>query len=272
MALLQETFTLNNGVGIHKIGLGTWQSAPEDAYNATRYALKHGYLHIDTAYVYGNQKEIGQAIKDSGVDRTQLFITSKIPAEWKSYEASIKAIDESLEQLGVDYIDLMLIHAPRPWSEMFERPIGNRYYEENAEMWRALEDAYKAGKLKAIGVSNFDVDDLEHLLEKATIAPTVNQIIYHIGNTNPEVLAFCQAHDILVEGYSPIATGRLLDDEKIQTIAEKYNKSIPQICIRYLLEKDILPLPKSVHEDYIVQNAEVDFTIDPEDMAYLDSL
>lgn len=236
MNLLKETFTLNNGIGIHKIGLGTWQSAPEDAYNATRYALKNGYLHIDTAYVYGNQREIGQAIKDSGIDRAKLFITSKIPAEWKTYEESIKAIDESLEQLGVDYIDLMLIHAPRPWSEMFEYPIVNRYYEENSEMWRALEDAYKIGKLKSIGVSNFDVDDLEHLLEKATVTPAVNQIIYHIGNTNPEVLEFCQKNGILVESYSPIATGRLLGNEKLKlllkNIINQFLRFVSVICLK----------------------------------------
>ncbi|MGT2666037.1 aldo/keto reductase [Streptococcus rifensis] len=272
MSILKETFTLANGVEIHKVGLGTWQSAPNDAYRATKFALENGYYHVDTAYVYGNQEEVGRGVKDSGLDRKDVFITSKIPAEWKSYEESVRAIDESLEQLGVDYIDLMLIHAPRPWSEMHERPIVNHYYDENAEMWRALEDAYEAGKLRAIGVSNFSVDDLEHLLEKARITPMVNQIIYHIGNTNPEVLAFCEKHNILVEGYSPIATGRLLGDEGIQKMADKYGNSIPQICIRYLLEKNILPLPKSVHEEYILQNGQVDFTIEPEDVAYLDSL
>lgn len=272
MTILEETFTLANGVKIHKVGLGTWQSEPNDAYKATKFALENGYFHIDTAYVYGNQVEVGQGLKDSGVARDKIFITSKIPAEWKSYDESIKAIDESLEQLGVDYIDLMLIHAPRPWSEMHQRPIGKRYYDENAEMWRALEDAYESGKLRAIGVSNFDVDDLKYLAQKARIQPMVNQIIYHIGNTNAEVLDYCQKHDILVEGYSPIATGRLLGNKRVQEIADKYGKSIPQICIRYLLEKGILPLPKSVHENYIVQNAAVDFVIDAVDMAYLDSL
>lgn len=272
MTVLNETFTLPNGVEIYKLGLGTWQSAPEDAYKATKFALENGYHHIDTAYVYGNQVEVGRGIKDSGIAREQVFITSKIPAEWKTYDEAMRAIDESLVELAVDYIDLMLIHAPRPWSEMPLRPIGERYYEGNAEVWRALEDAYADGKLKAIGVSNFDVDDLEHLLSHVKIKPMVNQIIYHIGNTNPEVLTYCRAYGILVEGYSPIATGRLLGNERIQAIAEKYGKTIPQICIRYLLEKGILPLPKSVHDTYILQNATVDFKIDSDDMIYLDSL
>lgn len=282
MTILEETFTLANGVKIHKVGLGTWQSAPNDAYKATKFALENGYFHIDTAYVYGNQVEVGQGIKDSGVMRNKVFITSKIPAEWKSYDESIKAINESLEQLGVDYIDLMLIHAPRPWSEMHQRPIGERYYKKNAEMWRALEDAYEDGKLRTIGVSNFDVDDLEHLAQEARIQPMVNQIIpnypklsqiiYHTGNTNTEVVDYCQKHDILVEGYSPIATGRLLGNKHVQAIADKPGKTIPQICIRDLLEKDILPLPKSVHENYVVQNIAVNFIIDAEDMTYLYSL
>lgn len=270
--ILKENFTLVNGVEIPKLGLGTWQSAPNDAYQATKFALEHGYRHVDTAYVYGNQVEVGRGIRDSGVPREHVFVTSKIPAEWKTYEEAVKAIDESLEQLGLTYLDLMLIHAPRPWSEMEQNPITNRYYDGNAQVWRALEEAYEAGKIKAIGVSNFDVDDLEHLLSVSRIKPMVNQIIYHIGNTNQEVLDFCQKEEILVEGYSPIATGRLLDNVRVQEIANKYGKSIPQICIRYLLEKEILPLPKSVHETYILQNAEVDFEIEADDMAYLDSL
>lgn len=272
MRILQETFSLANGVQIPKIGLGTWQMSPAEARRFVKFALQNGYRHIDTAVGYDNHAGVGEAVKDSGIDREAVFITTKIPAAIKDYQGAVDAIDQSLRELKVDYIDLILIHAPRPWNEMRAKKIKNHYYPENAEVWRAMEAAYAAGKLKAIGVSNFSIDDLEHLFDECTIKPMVNQVKYHIGHTDQELLAFCHAHQILIEGYSPIATGDLLGDAQIQAVATKYNKSIPQICIRYLLEKAILPLPKSVHEEYILQNADVDFTISAEDMAYLDSL
>lgn len=272
MTILEETFTLHNGVKIPKLGLGTWQSAPEDAYNATLFALKNGYTHVDTAIVYGNETEVGRAVRDSGQKRENVFVTTKVPAERKTYQEAKESIEQALRELDLEYIDLMLIHAPRPWAIMHENPENLKYFEENREVWRALEEAYEAGSIKAIGVSNFDVKDLENIMEACKVKPMVNQIIYHIGKTNPEVLEFCKANDILVEGYSPIATGRLLGNEQIEKMASKYDKSIPQICIRYLLEKDILPLPKSVHEKYIIENAKLDFEIELEDMEYLDSI
>lgn len=272
MRLLTETFTLSNGIEIPKIGLGTWQMSPEEAYKSTKFALENGYRHIDTAVSYRNQQSVGEALKDSGINREEVFITTKIPGEVKTYEEAKEKIEQSLREIDVDYIDLMLIHAPRPWNVMSERPIQNHYYDENANVWRAMVEAFEAGQLKSIGVSNFSIDDLEHLMETTQVTPHVNQVIYHIGKTDEDLLAFCQQHNVLLEGYSPIATGRLLGNEEIEKIANKYGKSIPQISIRYLLEKDILPLPKSVHEEYILQNADLDFTIEAEDMAYLDSL
>ena len=272
MTILEETFTLHNGVKVPKLGLGTWQSAPEDAYNATLFALKNGYTHVDTAIVYGNETEVGRAVRDSGLKRENVFVTTKVPAERKTYQEAKESIEQALRELDLEYIDLMLIHAPRPWAIMHENPENLKYFEENREVWRALEEAYEAGSIKAIGVSNFDVKDLENIMEACKVKPMVNQIIYHIGKTNPEVLEFCKANDILVEGYSPIATGRLLGNEQIEKMASKYDKSIPQICIRYLLEKDILPLPKSVHEKYIIENAKLDFEIELDDMEYLDSI
>ena len=272
MTILEETFTLHNGVKIPKLGLGTWQSAPEDAYNATLFALKNGYSHVDTAIVYGNETEVGRAVRDSGLKRENVFVTTKVPAERKTYQEAKESIEQALRELDLEYIDLMLIHAPRPWAIMHENPENLKYFEENREVWRALEEAYEAGSIKAIGVSNFDVKDLENIMEACKVKPMVNQIIYHIGKTNPEVLEFCKANDILVEGYSPIATGRLLGNEQIEKMASKYDKSIPQICIRYLLEKDILPLPKSVHEKYIIENTKLDFEIELDDMEYLDSI
>lgn len=272
MTVLKESFVLHNGVTIPKIGLGTWQSSPEDAYHATLFALKNGYTHVDTAVVYGNETEVGKAVRDSGLNRQEVFVTTKVPAQLKSYDEARDVIETALAELNIDYIDLMLIHAPRPWSIMHDNPDGLRYFEENIRVWKALEEAYESGKIRAIGVSNFQVDDLENIIAHCKIKPMVNQIIYHIGKTNQAVLDYCNEHDILVEGYSPIATGRLLGNETIEQIATKYNKSVPQICIRYLLEKDILPLPKSVHEAYILDNVQVDFTIEQEDMALLDQL
>lgn len=271
MTILQETFQLENGVKIPKIGLGTWQSAPQDAYNATKFALENGYIHVDTAYVYGNEPEVGKAVREAAVNREDIFVTTKVPAEITTYEEAKVVIEKSLSQLDIDYIDLLLIHAPRPWSRI-KQPNPAEDDLKNREVWRAMEEFYEAGQVKSIGVSNFSQREIETLLEHGKVQPMVNQIIYHIGNTDPELLAFCQEKNILVEGYSPIATGRLLKDEKVLAIAEKYGKSIPQISIRYLLEKGILPLPKSVHEEYILQNSQVDFELTKEDVAYLDSL
>ncbi|MDN5810557.1 MAG: aldo/keto reductase [Tetragenococcus koreensis] len=268
--ILEETFQLANDTKIPKIGFGTWQMSPDEAYRATKYALDNGYKHVDTAYVYGNETEVGQAIKDASVARDEIFVTTKVPAETDTYAKAMENIDESLRRLGLDHVDLLLIHAPRPWSRIGEpRENDDR---KNNQVWQALEDAYHEGKTKAIGVSNFNIDDLKNIIENGKIKPMVNQIKCYIGNLSTGNIDFCQKHSILVEGYSPLATGGILDDERIQKIAKKYDKSIPQIAIRYLLQKDVLPLPKSVHETYILENAQVDFVLQKEDMDELDQL
>jgi len=221
--ILQDTFTLQNQLKIPKIGLGTWQSSPEDAYKAVKIALENGYRHVDTAAAYKNEEAVGKAVRDSGLPREEIFVTTKVPAELKSYQ-------------------------------------------------EALEEAYLSGKVKSIGVSNFDEKDLQNIFDHCDVKPMVNQYIYHIGRTNEDLLTFCKENDILVEGYSPIATGRLLDNEEIQQIADRYDASIPQVSIRYLLQKGILPLPKSVHEAYIIDNAKVDFEISDEDMTRLEQI
>lgn len=272
MSLLNETFTLKNQIKIPKIGLGTWQSSPEDAYHATKFALENGYRHVDTAATYKNEAAVGKALRDSGVPREEIFVTTKIPAELKSFQEAVDSIKRSMAELDTEYIDLVLIHAPRPWKIMRDNPEQKKYFEGNIDVWKALEEAYQSGLIKSIGVSNFDQDDLQNIFDHCDVKPMVNQIIYHIGKTNEELLQFCKDNDLLVEGYSPIATGRLLDNADIKKIAENYQRSIPQLSIRYLLQKDILPLPKSVHEEYILDNAKVDFTISDEDMAFLDQL
>lgn len=268
--ILDETFQLVNDVKIPKIGFGTWQTPPDDAYRATKYALDNGYKHVDTAYVYGNETNVGQAINDASVDRNEIFVTTKVPAETDSYTQAMDNIDESLQRLGLAQVDLLLIHAPRPWSRIGE--VREKDDEKNIQVWKALEDAYRDGKTRAIGVSNFNVDDLKNIIENGNVKPMVNQIKCYIGNLSTGTIEFCQNNSILVEGYSPLATGGILEDKRIQKIAEKYGKSIPQVAIRYLLEKDILSLPKSVHEKYISENAKVDFSITQEDMEELDRL
>ncbi len=205
--ILNEKYKLSNGVGIPKLGLGTWMIPDEQTDEAVRKAVELGYRHIDTAQAYGNEAGVGRGVKSCGIPREELFVTSKVAAEHKSYETVARSIDETLEKTGLDYLDMMIIHAPQPWAEFRGE---KRYFEENREAWRALEDAYKAGKLRAIGVSNFLADDLESLFEGAEIKPMVNQILTHISNTPIEQIDFCKANGILCEAYSPIAHGEAL--------------------------------------------------------------
>lgn len=268
--MLKENFILNNGIQIPKIGFGTWQISNEDAVGAVETALKAGYIHIDSASGYGNEEGVGKAVRASGIPREELFITTKVPAEIKTYEEAVANIEESLAKLDLGYIDLLLIHAPQPWDKPWQT--GHRYYEENIAVWRALEEFYNAGKVKSIGISNFFVEDMKNILDNCEIKPMVNQISYHIGNTQAEAVAFCREHDILVQGYSPIATGRLLDNEEVAKMADRLGVSIAQLCIKYVLQKDILPLPKSNNAQRIVDNTKLDFIISDEDLAYLDTL
>ena len=268
MTILKDTYTLNNETKIPKVGFGTWQIPNGDpAYNATAFALKSGYIHIDTARVYGNEESVGKAIADSGMARSEIFLTTKLPAETKTYAGALEAFETSIAMLGVEYVDLYLIHAPWPWSDR-----DGDYTEGNIEAWKALEEIYASGRAKAIGVSNFNVKDLQAILDNGTIVPAVNQIKFYIGNTEEEITKFCEDNGILVEAYSPLATGRILDNPQVQTIADKYSKAVAQISIRYTIQRGTVTLPKSTHDEYILQNADIDFVIDDEDMNYLNSL
>ena len=264
--ILQENYTLHNGVKIPKLGLGTWFISDDDSVQAVKEAVKIGYRHIDSAQAYQNEAGVGKGVKESGVKRDDLFVTTKLAAEIKSYDEAIAAIDESLEKLGMDYIDLMIIHSPQPWAEFGG---DDRHFEGNREAWRALEDAYKDGKLKAIGLSNFQKEDVQNILDNCSVKPMVNQILVHIGNTPKELIKYCQDNDILVEAYSPIGHGKLLKQEKVSSIADKYNVSVPQLGIRYCLQLGTLPLPKTANPDHMKTNAEVDFEIADEDMETL---
>lgn len=272
MSLLEKKLPLLNDVAIPLLGLGTWQMTPEEAERTVEFALRNNYLHIDTARTYRNEEGVGRGMKASGINREDFFLTTKVSAFSKSYTEAKKDIVDSLQALDTDYVDLLIIHAPRPWDIMDKHPIEHHYYEENIEVWRALEEAYEAGKAKAIGVSNFEMDDLENLMKKAKIQPMLNQIKYHIGDRDEELVQFCQEHDMVVEAYSPIGTGKLLNHPAIKKIAEKYNKSTAQIAIRYAYQKGLVVLPKTVHEQYIIENSEIDFELAIEDFDYLNRL
>ena len=260
-------FTLNNGIKVPALAFGTWLIKNNDAVNCVKTAIEAGYRHIDTAQAYGNEEGVGEGIRLSGIKREDIFITSKVKAEYKSYKKAKESIDESLKKLGVDYIDLMLIHCPQPW--VLFRNKHFRYFKKNIEVWRAFEEAYKEGKLKAIGVSNFLVDDLENIINHCEIKPMANQILCHIGETPMDVIKFCQENDIIVESYSPIAHGKALDNKQIQSMADKYNVSIPQLCIKYTLQLDTISIPKASSKAHIEDNAKLDFEISKEDMIEL---
>ncbi len=268
MSVATENYTLTNGVPIPKIGFGTWQMPDgEDTYNAVLFALQHGYRHIDTARAYGNEPSVGRAVRDSGIARGDLFVTTKLPAEVKDYDDALASFETTMQALDLGYVDLYLIHAPWPWEQQ-----GANFRKENSAVWRALEELYQGGRCRAIGVSNFTVDDLTALLAASAITPMANQIRFFIGNTQEPITRFCQDHNILIEAYSPLATGAILQNESVAAIAQKYRTSVPQLCVRYALQRGTLPLPKSTHPEYITQNADVDFAIEAEDMHYLDGL
>ncbi|MCR5408303.1 MAG: aldo/keto reductase [Bacteroidales bacterium] len=266
--ILNETYTLPNGLAIPKIGLGTWLIPDDKAAAAVCSALEAGYKHIDTAQAYGNERGVGEGIKKSGIPRNQIFLTTKVAAERKTYQEAADSIDESLRKLDCGPADLIIIHCPQPWAEFRGK---KRYFQENKEVWKALEDAYMAGKVKSIGVSNFLIDDLLNILEDCRIKPMVNQILLHIGETPSSLVAFCKQNDIIVEAYSPIAHGAALKNEDLATMAAKYGATIPQLCIQYTLQLGTVSLPKSSNPEHIRSNAQLGFTISPEDMAILEN-
>ncbi len=261
--ILEEKFTLSNGVEIPKIGLGTWMIDDDKAAQTVCAAVEIGYRHIDTAQGYGNERGVGEGVRACGVSRDQIFVTTKLEAAYKSYAEAKAGIERSMKALGLDYIDMMIIHSPQPWTDFR----GNdHFFEGNREAWRALEEAYNAGKLRAIGVSNFEPIDLDNILDHCTVKPMVNQILAHIGNTPFDVIDYTQSKGILVEAYSPVGHGAMLNNQSLSMIAEKYGVTIPQLCIRYCLQLGLLPLPKTANPDHMRSNAAVDFEISREDM------
>ena len=269
MTVLHEHYALSNDVAIPKLGLGTWMIGNDAVVQAVKDAVALGYRHIDTAQAYANEAGVGEGIRRCGLPREQIFLTTKLAAELKSYDEAAAAIDGSLQKLGVDRIDLMLIHSPQPWRRFGD---SDRFFEGNREAWRALEDAYQAGKLRAIGVSNFQTVDLDNLLSACQVRPMVNQVLAHISNTPAELIRYTQAQGILVEAYSPIAHGQLLKNQQVSDMARRYGVSIPQLSIRYDLQLGLLPLPKTANPAHMKNNADVDFVISDSDMEVLQQL
>lgn len=269
MSILNETYALSNGINIPKLGLGTWLMDDNEAAEAVRLAVAAGYRMIDTAQAYGNETGVGEGIRTCGIPRNELFVATKIAAEHKTYEAAKASIDESLSKLGLDYADQMIIHSPQPWTEVNQSD--DRYEEGNLEAWRALEDAQTAGKVRVIGVSNFNEHDLMNIMDNAATKPQVNQVLAHISNMPEELISFCQGNGILVEAYSPIAHGMVLQNPLVMEIAARYGVTPAQLCVRYCLELGLLPLPKTSNPGHIANNAEVDFEISKADMGTLRS-
>ena len=229
--IFEESYTLHNGAAIPKLALGTWFIDDDKAAEAVRAAVNIGYRHIDTAQAYGNERGVGEGIRTCGIDRKDIFVTSKVAAENKSYASAMESIEKTLETMGLAYLDMMIIHSPQPWVEVNQSK--DRYYKENREVWRALEDALEAGKLRAIGVSNFLEGDLENIFAACRVKPMVNQILCHVGNSPLDLIDYCRKRDIVVEAYSPVAHGEALKDGCLAEMAEKYGVTIPQLCIRY---------------------------------------
>lgn len=271
MEILNKKVKLNDGYEIPYIGAGMWQVGTDVARDVAFNAIEIGYRHIDDAVAYRNETEVGLGIKESGIKREEIFITSKVPAETKTYEGAKKDINESLERLGISYLDLMLIHAPKPWAQMF-LPFTKNYFKENIEVYKALEEAQKEGKIRSIGVSNFGVKDLENIRKNCSVPVAVNQIRIHIGHVPEKVIDYCKEHNIVVEAYSPLGTGRLLKNKKVQEMAKKYNVSVPQLCIKFILQLDLVVLPKTTHAEYMKANCDLNFEISEEDVKALTNL
>lgn len=266
--ILQDVYTLKNGVKVPKIGLGTWQIPDgEQTYQSVLWALQNGYRHIDTAMAYRNEASVGRAIKDSGIAREEIFVTTKLPAEHKGYKIAQECFQKSLSALDLEYIDLYLIHAPWPWSN-----VGQDCTQGNIDSWKAFEEIYDSGKVKAIGISNFEPKHIKPLLSECKYVPMMNQISFHIGHRQEEIVNFCNPLEIKITAYSPLATGRIIGNEAIVAMAGKYQVTPAQLCIRYCLQKNTVVIPKSTKKERIISNGEVDFNISDEDMKVLDQI
>lgn len=268
--MFNEMIKLANGVEVPQLALGTWLIDDDKVADAVKAAIEIGYRHIDTAQAYGNERGVGEGVRTCGIPREQIFVTSKVAAEHKDYRSAAEGIDETIRKMELDYLDMMIIHSPQPWMEVNQSD--NRYVEGNREAWRALEDALKAGKLRAIGVSNFLKEDIDSLWESAEIKPMVNQVLCHVSNTPLDLIEYCHGKGIVMEAYSPVAHGEALKNATIAEMAKKYGVSVPQLCIRYDVQLGMIVLPKTANPEHMKSNADIDFVISDADMEALKNI
>lgn len=267
MKSMKDTYRLSNGVEMPCLGLGTYQSKDAVAAAAVKSAMETGYRLIDTAAAYGNERGVGQGIRISGVPREEIFVTSKLRNAAHGYKATLEAFDMTLEKLGLRYLDLYLIHWPNPIQYR------STWREATIGTWKAFEELYKAGRIRAIGVSNFMPHHIEMLKENCEILPMVNQLRLCPGVTQPEVVSYCKENGIQVEAYSPFGTGAIFKVPEMQALAEKYGKSVGQICLRWSLQMGWIPLPKSANPARVQENTEVfDFELEPADVEFIAKL
>jgi len=268
MSVIHEFYTLSNGIKMPKIGLGTYKlKAGDEAYQAVLDALSLGIRHIDSGIIYQNERSVGQAIKDSGISRKDIFITSKVPPHIKTYEGTLRMFERSLQNLGVEYIDLYIINAPTPMNDLE----GN-YDIGNVEVYKALEYLYNEEKVTAIGISQFQIKDIENILAHNQIRPHVQQISFFIGHTQDELVSYCKKLKIQIQAFSPLAKGYLLNNPILTEIAKRYDKTQAQISLRYVIQKGIAPIPKSSKKEHLSLNTQLDFEINDFDMQILDDI
>lgn len=268
MQSLTDGYMLANGIKIPCIGYGTWQTPEGDiAVRSTLAAIDAGYRHIDTAAAYGNEAGVGKAVRGSGVPREELFITSKLANPNHGYRETLAAFDRTMEQLQLEYLDLYLIHWPNP------PKYRDHWQQTNAETWQAFEELYEAGRIRAIGISNFREHHIDALLKTAKVKPMVNQIKLSPGVAQEALVAYSRSKGMVMEAYSPLGVGSIFEVPELITLAEKYGRTIAQVCIRWSLQMGFLPLPKSVTPSRIRENADVfDFELDQEDITFLAGL
>ncbi len=267
MKNLQDSFTLSNGIDIPCLGFGTWQIKGDEATKAVIKAIETGYRHIDTATVYENETSVGDAVRNCGLPREALFVTSKLWNSNTTFDKAIDAFDESMSRLKLDYLDLYLLHWPSVPS------IDANWERTNSEKWRALETLYTDGRVRAIGVSNYLPHHLTPLMDSADIMPMVNQLEIHPGHPQQATLRFCKTHNILAEAWSPLASGKVLDVPELKAIAEKLSRTPAQICLRWCIQNGVLPLTKTTSADRMKENSDIfGFSISEADMTVINNL
>lgn len=261
-------FTLSNGVKIPEIGFGTWKLLNDDStVEVINNAIKSGYCHFDTAFAYGNETKVGEGLKTSNIDREKIFITGKLWNDDRGFQKVIDACKRTIKNLNCEYLDLYLIHWPA------SPALYDNWREINNETWKALEYLYEQGLVKTIGTCNFKQHHLEELIKKAKIMPMVNQIEFHPGFMQKELVDFCHKNNIIVEAWSPLGSGKMLKKEILIELAKKYNKSVAQLCIKWCLQNNVIPLPKSTNLERMQENLLVyDFEIGKEDMQMINNL